>query len=205
MDDNNDFTFCKVTGPVNVEVFEAHKIVPDIGNIDLKDELRNGDKTDKAGGVLSKNDVSASEASKDEESAPSATQEPKNVVKKPVPRAKVPFEKGYSQMDWLKLTRTHPDLAGLKGQSNKRLISLKEVKLHKTEEDSMWTVLNGRVYNITPYMKFHPGGIATVHPKCQTRPYPPNEDNPPDSRTGDPKLLGAKCRMTPKFSNEDTR
>ncbi|KAL8111065.1 hypothetical protein AgCh_026714 [Apium graveolens] len=48
-------------------------------------------------------------------------------------------------------------------------------------------------------------GIATVHPKCQTHPCPPNEDNPPDSRTGDPKLLGAKCRMSPKFSNEDTR
>lgn len=32
--------------------------------------------------------------------------------KKPAARAKVPFEKGYSQMDWLKLTRNHPDLAG---------------------------------------------------------------------------------------------
>lgn len=32
--------------------------------------------------------------------------------KKPAARAKVPFEKGYSQMDWLKLTQTHPDLAG---------------------------------------------------------------------------------------------
>lgn len=153
MDDNDDFTFCKVTGPVNVEVFEAHKIVPDVGNIDLNDEPRKGDE------ILSKNDVSASKASKDEVSSPSVLQEPKTVVKKPAPRAKVPFEKGYSQMDWLKLTRTHPDLAGLKGQSNKRLISLKEVKLHKTEEDSMWTVLNGRVYNITPYMKFHPGGV----------------------------------------------
>ncbi|KAL8144998.1 hypothetical protein AgCh_003279 [Apium graveolens] len=48
-------------------------------------------------------------------------------------------------------------------------------------------------------------GIATIHPKCETRPCPPNEDKPPDSRTGDPKLLGAKCRMTSKFSNEDTR
>lgn len=153
MDDNDDFTFCKVTGPVNVEVFEAHKIVPDVGHIDLNDESRKGDEN------LSKNDVSASKASKDEDSSPSVSQEPKTVVKKPAPRAKVPFEKGYSQMDWLKLTRTHPDLAGLKGQSNKRLISLKEVKLHKTEEDSMWTVLNGRVYNITPYMKFHPGGV----------------------------------------------
>lgn len=33
-------------------------------------------------------------------------------LKKPAVRTKVPFEKGYSQMDWLKLTRTHPDLAG---------------------------------------------------------------------------------------------
>jgi hypothetical protein len=32
--------------------------------------------------------------------------------KKSAIRAKVPFEKGYSPMDWLKLTRTHPDLAG---------------------------------------------------------------------------------------------
>ncbi|PON36123.1 Nitrate reductase NADH dependent [Trema orientale] len=79
-------------------------------------------------------------------------------LKKPAPRAKVPFEKGYSQMDWLRLTQTHPDLADLKGQSNKRLISMKEVKHHQTE-GSMWTVLKGRVYNISPYMRFHPGGV----------------------------------------------
>ncbi|KAL8125825.1 hypothetical protein AgCh_013207 [Apium graveolens] len=59
---------------------------------------------------------------------------------------------------------------------------------------------------LQPYHVLHDKlGIATVHPKCQTRPCPSNEDNPPDSRTGDPKLLGAKCKMTPKFSNEDTR
>lgn len=33
-----------------------------------------------------------------------------------------------------------------------------EVKQHKTGE-SIWTVLKGRVYNISPYMKFHPGGM----------------------------------------------
>lgn len=102
----------QVTGPVNVDVFEAHKVVPDVGNIDLNNESRQGDEIDSASGVLSKNDVSASKAAKDEESSPSVTQEPKTVAKKPIPRAKVPFEKGYSQMDWLKLTRTHPDLAG---------------------------------------------------------------------------------------------
>ncbi|KAF3560819.1 hypothetical protein DY000_02019414 [Brassica cretica] len=79
-------------------------------------------------------------------------------ARKPITRTKVPFEKGYSQMDWLKLTRTHPDLAGLKGESNRRLISMDEVKKHKSG-DSMWTVLKGRVYNISPYMNFHPGGV----------------------------------------------
>lgn len=38
--------------------------------------------------------------------------ERKPAGRKAAPRAKVPFEKGYSQMDWMKLTRTHPDLAG---------------------------------------------------------------------------------------------
>ena len=33
-----------------------------------------------------------------------------------------------------------------------------EVKQHKAE-GSIWTVLKGRVYNISPYMKFHPGGM----------------------------------------------
>ncbi|KAG0557987.1 hypothetical protein M758_11G166500 [Ceratodon purpureus] len=76
---------------------------------------------------------------------------------KPTPRAKVPLEKGYSQMVWLRLLQTEPDLAGLKGQSPKRLITMQEVKQHKTEEDA-WTVLRGRVYNISPYIRFHPGG-----------------------------------------------
>ena len=40
------------------------------------------------------------------------TEKQKNSTRKPAPRTKVPFEKGYSPMDWLKLTQTHPDLAG---------------------------------------------------------------------------------------------
>nr|XP_025702632.1 cytochrome b5 domain-containing protein RLF [Arachis hypogaea] len=36
----------------------------------------------------------------------------KSPVAKLAARTKVPFGKGYSQMDWLKLTRTHLDLAG---------------------------------------------------------------------------------------------
>ncbi|XP_002987938.2 cytochrome b5 domain-containing protein RLF [Selaginella moellendorffii] len=76
----------------------------------------------------------------------------------PKQRNKVPFEKGFSQMDWLKLTQSHPDLAGLKGRSNRRMIAMEEVKQHRKQDDA-WTVLRGRVYNITPYLNFHPGGL----------------------------------------------
>lgn len=49
-------------------------------------------------------------------------------------------------------------ITGLKGKSNRRLITLEEVKQHKSTEGHIWTVLKGRVYNISPYFKFHPGG-----------------------------------------------
>lgn len=32
-----------------------------------------------------------------------------------------------------------------------------ELQKHGTRSDA-WTALEGRVYNITPYMRFHPGG-----------------------------------------------
>lgn len=53
-------------------------------------------------------------------------------------------------------------MPGLKGQSNKRLITMEEVEQNK-KEGSMWTVLKGRVYNLSPYMKFHPGGMDMIY------------------------------------------
>lgn len=57
------------------------------------------------------NELSRQAATKDAGSSVKVPQ--KSATRKPVARAKVPFEKGYSQMDWLKLTQTHPDLAGI--------------------------------------------------------------------------------------------
>ena len=52
-------------------------------------------------------------------------------------------------------------MAGLKGASRKRKISMEEVASHKTEEDA-WTVFKGKVYNLTPYLDFHPGaGVSS--------------------------------------------
>ncbi|KAK6915348.1 Cytochrome b5-like heme/steroid binding domain [Dillenia turbinata] len=185
MDDDSDFTFCQVASPAIKENYETEEVVPGISKINIKDGPSNGIAGAQTSGVwrdtlpssvkqktvgsLSFNVIDRSSPKQSSEYPGRATlQRPVTSVKdskekniaarKPAARAKVPFEKGYSQMDWLKLTRTHPDLAGLKGQSSKRLISMKEVKEHQSE-GSMWTVLKGRVYNISPYLKFHPGGV----------------------------------------------
>lgn len=170
MVDSSDFTFCKVGLQAEDGNLESPKAIPDVRKIILEDT---NDKSQGTAGLKGQSDVSKSNISsevvptkvddskrktqKSDGEADDLAQKQKAKVKKPVGRTKVPFEKGYSQMDWLKLTRTHPDLAGLKGQSNQRLISMDEVKQHKTG-GSIWTVLKGHVYNISPYMKFHPGG-----------------------------------------------
>lgn len=179
MGDSSDFTFCKVASPVDDDHLESPKTFPDIEKITLQDGTLEGASIQKIsnstqdGSSLDnaalQDDSSSNKEFKSNESATQKTvgetgdsinrsQVQKPVIKKSTVRAKVPFEKGYSQMDWLKITRTHPDLAGLKGQSNRRLISMDEVRQHKTE-GSVWTVLKGRVYNISSYMKFHPGGV----------------------------------------------
>ncbi|XP_075488127.1 cytochrome b5 domain-containing protein RLF-like isoform X1 [Primulina tabacum] len=177
MADGDDFTFCRVEKPV--DGVEDQHVAVGIGGIRIDDKNANGSQDSgsiwKAGvpsqktvGTLTFNviDASTQEVMNErpkldlKEVAGSTSKEPleqKTLVKKPMPRRKVPYEIGYSPLDWLKLTRTHPDLAGSNGQSNRRLITMDEVKQHKSE-DSMWTALKGHVYNIGPYMKFHPGG-----------------------------------------------
>ncbi|KAF3437932.1 hypothetical protein FNV43_RR20688 [Rhamnella rubrinervis] len=169
-----------VSSPVDQVGFETKKLATDIDSISIKGALPSGTDSNPNSGDMSKGTLPNGSSSKKHESVGSLSftvvdtsssrqskesgkrlpsENVKTAVKPaPRPRAKVPFEKGYSQMDWLKLTRTHPDLAGLNGQSNKRLISLSEVKQHQ-KEGSMWTVLKGRVYNLYPYMRFHPGGV----------------------------------------------
>lgn len=76
-------------------------------------------------------------------------------------RNKVPLEKGYSQVAWLRLSAASKDLTGLKGKAVKGKISMQEVQRHNTEADG-WVVLRGKVYNISPYLKYHPGGVQIL-------------------------------------------
>lgn len=44
-----------------------------------------------------------------------------------------------------------------KGVDGLARISPSVLKQHNKREDA-WTAINGKVYNITPYLPFHPGG-----------------------------------------------
>nr|XP_013804446.1 PREDICTED: cytochrome b5 reductase 4 isoform X2 [Apteryx mantelli mantelli] len=58
-------------------------------------------------------------------------------------------------MDWIRLTKSGKDLAGLKG----RLIEVTEDELAKhNKKEDCWICIRGLVYNVTPYMEYHPGG-----------------------------------------------
>jgi len=75
-------------------------------------------------------------------------------------RNKVALKPGFSQMHWMMKVQSDSSLSGRNGKPPRR-IPMSEVELHATEDDA-WTVFRGRVFNITPYLHFHPGGVEIL-------------------------------------------
>ncbi|KAH6615436.1 hypothetical protein B0J18DRAFT_437329 [Chaetomium sp. MPI-SDFR-AT-0129] len=76
------------------------------------------------------------------------------------PSRAVVLSPGHSPLDWARLTG-HPasDLRGLPaGSPYLRVTPSMLKKMTGRKGKDAWTVLGGRVYNITPYLPFHPGG-----------------------------------------------
>ncbi|KAM3614041.1 uncharacterized protein V6R79_009001 [Siganus canaliculatus] len=70
-------------------------------------------------------------------------------------RNKVALKPGHSLMDWIRFSKSGKDLTGLRG----RLIEVTQEELQKhNKRDNCWTCIRGMVYNVTPYMDYHPGG-----------------------------------------------
>jgi cytochrome b involved in lipid metabolism len=68
-------------------------------------------------------------------------------------------KKGFGLYDWKRLLTSATDLAQRKGQPLRRDIPLDEIKLHNKPHDA-WIILRDRVYNIGPYLHYHPGGVG---------------------------------------------
>lgn len=64
--------------------------------------------------------------------------------------------KGFGLHDWAALTKAAKDLAQRKGAPF-RPITKEEMRQHSSVHDA-WCSLKGKVYNISPYLPYHPGG-----------------------------------------------
>nr|CAD7595866.1 unnamed protein product [Timema genevievae] len=71
------------------------------------------------------------------------------------PRNKVALQPGHSLMDWVRLGQSGKDLTGVKGVLQD--VTVAQLAKHNKRHDA-WLAIRGRVYNVSHYMDFHPGG-----------------------------------------------
>ncbi|GBG28486.1 Cytochrome b5 reductase 4 [Hondaea fermentalgiana] len=64
---------------------------------------------------------------------------------------------GFSQLDWFKLAVHASDPAGRNG-APLRPITMAELRAHNSTRTDFWMALRGKVYNVTKYVPYHPGG-----------------------------------------------
>lgn len=77
-------------------------------------------------------------------------------------RKQVPLKPGHSLMHWVQKNKKEGRrIAGLPPGVMPGPITLDELAKHNTEADC-WMAIQGRVYNVTPYMHYHPGGVAEL-------------------------------------------
>lgn len=80
-------------------------------------------------------------------------------TKNPVKATAVNPRHRFGLHDWKKLLAASTDLAQRKGEPIRRDMTVEEVRLHNKNHDG-WIILRGRVYNIGPYLPYHPGGVS---------------------------------------------
>ncbi|KAF1974314.1 hypothetical protein BU23DRAFT_114292 [Bimuria novae-zelandiae CBS 107.79] len=81
---------------------------------------------------------------------------PTATVKTPNARGKVLLSPGHSPLDWANLQRSSKNLSGVPSLLRVTPSMLKEHNGRKGKP--AWSSYEGKVYNITPYLPFHPGG-----------------------------------------------
>ncbi|KAI4524138.1 cytochrome b5-like heme/steroid binding domain-containing protein [Schizophyllum commune] len=69
-------------------------------------------------------------------------------------REKVALQPGYGPLDWANLKASGKDLRGVETLLR---VTPSMLKAHNKKDDA-WTAIYGKVYNMTAYLPFHPGG-----------------------------------------------
>ena len=69
-------------------------------------------------------------------------------------REKTSVMPGFHLSDWIRLS-------GALGKKPLRKIGLKELKEHSSQYDC-WTAYKGKVYDVTQYLAYHPGGVKKL-------------------------------------------
>ncbi|THH10041.1 hypothetical protein EW145_g1588 [Phellinidium pouzarii] len=73
-------------------------------------------------------------------------------------REKVALAPGFGPLDWAALKESGADLRGV---DTLLRVTPSMLKQHNKKDDA-WSAFNGKVYNITPYLPFHPGGEKEI-------------------------------------------
>ncbi|POS87772.1 hypothetical protein EPUL_000379 [Erysiphe pulchra] len=72
---------------------------------------------------------------------------------------KIMLKPGHSPLDWARLSTSSVNLSGLPLGASYLKVPPSLLKQHTGRKGKdAWTVLGNKVYNITPYLPFHPGG-----------------------------------------------
>lgn len=74
-------------------------------------------------------------------------------------RNKVALKPGYSLVGWVRFASSSDNLSGVIGPRGE--VSLEELQKHD-QPDDCWMAIRGKVYNVTAYMDYHPGGVEEL-------------------------------------------
>ncbi|KAL6876510.1 hypothetical protein J3F83DRAFT_726052 [Trichoderma novae-zelandiae] len=97
-------------------------------------------------------------------SSPSGLAPPPTLSSKPAkPSRQVVLTPGHSPLDWARISGPNSDLRGVAPSTPYLRVtpSMLKVQTGRKGKDA-WMALNGKVYNVTPYAKFHPGGVPEM-------------------------------------------
>ncbi|KAL6923309.1 hypothetical protein ACHAPO_001475 [Fusarium lateritium] len=88
---------------------------------------------------------------------------PTHSAKPNKPSRKVLLTPGHSPLDWARISGPNSDLRGVEPSTPYLRVTpsmLKRMTGRKGKD--AWMALNGKVYNVTPYADFHPGGVPEL-------------------------------------------